>query len=174
MAGAVALVIGSVISLQIAGGGAGAGAADNPAPGRRGISVVQVEGLLDPPTAAMVKSAIDDANEQRRTMLVMQLDSRGTVDVDVNEIVQMIRKSKVPIIAWVGPSGGEAQGGATLLMQASHRAFVAQGASVGPGAPLRLDDPSNPPTAAVAGELSRLAEANGRDSEGGARLATHK
>lgn len=174
MAGAVALVIGSVISLQIAGGGAGAGAADNPAPGRRGISVVQVEGLLDPPTAAMVKSAIDDANEQRRTMLVMQLDSRGTVDVDVNEIVQMIRKSKVPIIAWVGPSGGEAQGGATLLMQASHRAFVAQGASVGPGAPLRLDDPSNPPTAAVAGELSRLAEANGRDPEGGARLATNK
>ena len=59
-------------------------------------------------------------------------------------------------------------------MQASHRAFIAQGASVGPGSPLRLDDPGDPPTAAVAAELSRLAEANGRDPEGAARLATHK
>ncbi len=139
---------------------------------RRGISVVQVEGLLDPPTAALVKNAIEDANEQRRTMLVMQIDSRGTVDVDVNEIVPMIRQSKVPIIAWVGPSGGSAQGGATLLLQASHRAFIAQGASVGPGSPVRLDDPGDPPTAAVAAELSRLAEAQ-RARSGGRGPSRH-
>ena len=66
----------------------------------------------------------------------------------------MIEQSKVPVIAWVGPSGGEAQGGATLLLQASHRAFVAQGASVGPGDPVRLDEPDDPPTAAVAAELA--------------------
>jgi membrane-bound serine protease (ClpP class) len=146
--------------------------AEAAADGQRGISVVQVEGLLDPPTASLVKDAITAANEQRRTMLVLQIDSRGTVDVDVDEIVQMIERSRIPVIAWAGPSGGSAQGGATLLLQASHRAFVANGASVGPGAPERLDTPSDPPTAATADELARLAERNGRDPQGAARSAT--
>jgi membrane-bound serine protease (ClpP class) len=166
MAGAVALVVASVLSFTLE---AGAQGDDN---GTRGISVVQVEGLLDPPTASLLQHAIEDANEQRRTMLVVQLDSRGAVDVDVQELVRAITQSKVPVIAWAGPSGGEAKGAATLLLQASHQAFVAQGASVGPGHPVRLDEPDAQSTAAVAAELGRLAERNGRDPEGAARLAT--
>jgi membrane-bound serine protease (ClpP class) len=86
----------------------------------------------------------------------------------------LIERSRVPIVAWVGPSGGGAQGGATYLLQAAHRAYIAQGASVGPGAPLRLDEPDDPPAAQVAAELAALAEANGRDPEGVARLARNK
>jgi membrane-bound serine protease (ClpP class) len=167
MAGAVALVLAGVVSFALDAGAQQSGPGD----GKRGISVVQVEGLLDPPTASLLQQAIEDANEQRRTMLVIQLDSRGAVDVDVQELVRAITQSKVPVIAWAGPSGGEAKGAATLLLQASHRAFVAQGASVGPGDPERLDQPDARSTGAVAAQLGRLAERNGRDAEGAAKLA---
>src|SRR6185436_11547734 len=169
-AGAIALVLASV-ALFAANADA---QQSNDGAGKRGISVVQVEGLLDPPTASLLSNAIANANEQRRTMLVIQLNSRGAVDVDVQALVDQIVKSKVPVIAWAGPSGGEAKGAATLLLQASHKAYVANGASVGPGDPVRLDQPDDPPTAAVAAELGKLAERNGRDPEGAAKLATSK
>jgi membrane-bound serine protease (ClpP class) len=168
MAGAVALVLASVVSLTLDAGAQSKGG------GKNGISVVQVEGLLDPPTASLLKHAIENANEQRRTMLVIQLNSRGAVDVDVQALVDQILKSKVPVIAWAGPSGGEAKGAATLLLQASHKAYVANGASVGPGDPVRLDQPDEPSTAAVTAELRKLAERNGRDPDGAAKLATHQ
>jgi hypothetical protein len=46
MAGAVALVLASVASSALDAG------AQSDGPGKNGISVVQVEGLLDPPTVA--------------------------------------------------------------------------------------------------------------------------
>ena len=164
------LVLGGMLTLLpgVAGAGADAGA------GRRGISVVQIDGLLDPPTASLVKDAIENANEDRRTMLVIQIDSRGTVDVDVDEIVQMIERSKVPVIAWAGPSGGVAKGGSLLVLQASHKAFVANGASVGPGAPVNLDDPDAVTTGQVAADLARLAERHGRDPRGAAKSAANQ
>ena len=64
---------------------------------------MQVQGLLDPPTASLLRNAIEAANEQRRTMLVIQLNSRGAVDVDVQELVRAITQSKVPVIAWASP-----------------------------------------------------------------------
>jgi membrane-bound serine protease (ClpP class) len=152
----------------------GAGAQENPAPGKRGISVVQVEGLLDPPTASLVEHAIEAANRDRRTMLVLQIDSRGAVDVDVDELVQMIERSRVPIVAWAGPSGGSAQGGALMLLQMSHRAYVANGASVGPGDPVRLDEPDAVPVDDVARDLARLAERHGRDPAGAAKSARNE
>jgi membrane-bound serine protease (ClpP class) len=107
-------------------------------------------------------------------MLVIQFNSRGAVDVDVQSLVDQILKSKVPVIAWAGPSGGEAKGAATLLLQASHKAYVANGASVGPADPVRLDQPDEPSTAAVTAELRKLAERNGRDPDGAAKLATNR
>jgi membrane-bound serine protease (ClpP class) len=162
-------LIGTALLALFVPSGAGAGTTGEE---RRGITVVQVEGLLDPPTARLVEDAIRDANEQRRTMLVLQIDSRGTVNVDVDPLVRAIRRSRVPIVAWAGPSGGTVKGGATLLLQAAHRAFVANGASVGPAAPLRLDRPEDPPTALVARELARLADLGERDPDGAARLAS--
>jgi membrane-bound serine protease (ClpP class) len=163
LAGLALVASGVLLPVTVSGAGTAAGG--------RGISVVQVDGLLDPPTASLLGDALDAANEQRRTMLVMQIDSRGTVDVDVDALVRRIRRSRVPVIAWAGPSGGSVEGGALALLEASHRAFVANGASVGPGSPLRLDAPGDSRPGAVAAQLGRLAEANGR-APAAARAAT--
>jgi membrane-bound serine protease (ClpP class) len=165
---AAVLVVGGLVALLPA---AGAQESAQESGGRRGIAVVQIEGLLDPPTVTLVEEALRDANRARRTMLVIQIDSRGAVDVDVDALVRRIERSRIPVVAWAGPPGGRAEGGALLVLQAAHRAYVANGASVGPGAPVDLGDPEAIPAGAVATELARLAEANGRDPDAAARSA---
>ncbi|MGI8795683.1 MAG: NfeD family protein [Acidimicrobiia bacterium] len=139
-----------------------------------GIDVVQVEGLLDPPNLSLVRSSVRDANERGSTLLVLQIDSAGAVDVDVDSAARAIRESGVPVVAWVGPSGSDAQGAATLLVEAAHIASVSSGSAVGPAVPLRLDRPGEPPEAQVADDLATLAEATDREPEGARRLADER
>ena len=65
----------------------------------------------------------------------------------------------MPVAVWVGPSGADAKGAATILLQAAHLAFVSPGSGVGPGQPVRLDDPDASTRAGVADRLAALARA---------------
>ncbi len=149
-----------------------ADSADAQADGRRGILVVQVEGAVDPPNADLIDEAIERANDERLTMVVLQLDSNGALDTSVADLVRTIRRSRVPVVVWVGPAGGEARGGATLLLEAAHVAFAAPGSDLGPADPVRLDEPDASDPASVRAELERLAGLNGRDPDAAGRLAT--
>ena len=145
--------------------------AATPPVGRRGIDVVQVEGYLDPPNVSLILDAIHDANERRSTLLVLQLKSSGAIDTNVEQVVRAIQRSRVPIAVWVGPSGADAKGAATILLQAAHLAFISPGSGAGPGQPVRLDDPDATTRAGVADRLATLARRNGRDPDGARKLA---
>jgi membrane-bound serine protease (ClpP class) len=123
--------------------------------------VVQVQGYIDPPVAALLRDAITAANRSGSTLLLVQLDSSGALDVDLGALVRMVHTSRAPIAVWVGPSGAHAQGGAALLAEAAPILFVSPGSDLGPALPVRLDD-----TAGSAGpvrdELAALAATNAR------------
>ena len=93
---AVLVLAAVVVGILDAAAGAAAPAAR---PGHKGIDVVEVGGLLDPPTASLVLDAIDNANRSGATMLIIRLDSKGAVDVDPSKIVRAIQGSKVPVVA---------------------------------------------------------------------------
>jgi membrane-bound serine protease (ClpP class) len=78
----------------------------------------------------------------------------------------------VPIAVWVGPSGADAKGAATILLQAAHLAYISPGSGAGPGQPVRLDDPGASTRAGVADRLATLARRNGRDPDGARKLAS--
>jgi membrane-bound serine protease (ClpP class) len=140
-------------------------------PRRNGIDVVKVDGLLDPPTASLVRDAIRRANERRSTMIVLQLDSGGSVDVDVEPLLRDVRRSRVPIVVWVGPSGAKAKGAATLLAESAPVLSVSSGSSIGPAEPVRLDQPGATNRAAVGDQLAALAVRWDRNGAGARRLA---
>jgi membrane-bound serine protease (ClpP class) len=141
-------------------------------PRRNGIDVVKVDGLLDPPTASLVRDAIGRANERRSTMIVLQLDSGGSVDVDVEPLLRDVRRSRVPVVVWVGPSGAKAKGAATLLAGSAPVLSVSSGSSIGPADPVRLDQPGTTNGPAAADRLAALAVRWDRDGSGTRRLAT--
>ena len=138
---------------------------------RNGIDVVKVDGLLDPPTASLVRDAIHRANQRRSTMIVLQLDSAGSIDVDVEPMLRDVRRSRVPVVVWVGPSGAKAKGAATLLAESAPVVSVSSGSSIGPADPLRLDQPGATNRGAVADRLEALAVQWDRDGAGARRLA---
>jgi membrane-bound serine protease (ClpP class) len=143
-------------------------------PGRNGIDVVKVDGLLDPPTASLVREAIREANRRESTMIVLQLDSGGSVDVDVQPLLRDVQRSRVPVVVWVGPSGAKARGAATLLAESAPVTSVSSGSSIGPADPVRLDDPGSTDRRAVADQLATLATRWDRDPAGARRLAGQK
>src|SRR5204863_6769143 len=109
--------------------------------GRSGIVIVQVNGLLDPPNAALITKSLRDAARARASLVVFQLDGSGAVDVDVASLAKAIVTSPVPVAVWVGPSRGQARGAsATLALFASYLA-VAPGAHIGPIVPLDFGHP---------------------------------
>jgi membrane-bound serine protease (ClpP class) len=150
------------------------GAATRPAGSERGggIEVAQVNGLIDPPNAALVEDTIRGANARGAEVLVIQLASGGAVDTDVQALVGAIRRSRVPIAVWVGPSGAKAKGAATLLTQAASIASIANGAGIGPASPVSLDAPGAWSRREVVRELEVLAASNGRRPAGAAATAS--
>ncbi len=103
------------------------------------IDVVQVNGLLDPSNAALIRSSLRDAERVHSTVLVYQIDGSGAVDVDVPSLVHLFETTSVPVAAWVGPSGGGARGASALLALKSGYAALASGAHFGPVNPVSYD-----------------------------------
>ncbi|MFM7617037.1 MAG: NfeD family protein [Actinomycetes bacterium] len=132
--------------------------------GRGGIIIVQVKGLLDPPNARLITSAIEDANRARASVVVLDIDSDGAVDLDLEPVLAAIRSSRVPVTTWVGPAGSEAKGAAAVVAAASAILGVGSGSHIGPAHPLTRD--AAEPRAATVGTLvARLSDRNGRDGE---------
>lgn len=109
-----------------------------PAPG---VAVVlQVSGLLDPLLADFVADGIEGADEEGAKVVVLQLNSTGSVisDQELNDLADVIANANVPIAMWVGPSGARASGPWVELAGLVDRIGVAPGSRIGDSGSERL------------------------------------
>lgn len=114
---------------------AGAGPA---APGQDGddsgrISIIEVQGLIDPVVADYIEESIEAGEDAGVIAVVLQLDSSGAVvsDQRLIALARRIHDAEVPVTVWVGPSGSRALGGAAQLAGASELVGLAPGARLG-------------------------------------------
>jgi membrane-bound serine protease (ClpP class) len=133
---AVAALVLTALALSV--GVAGSAPRDS---GRRGIVIVQVNGLLDPPNAALIEKSIRDAERAHASLVAFQLSASGAVDVNVGSLVKSVIDASVPVAVWVGPSGGQARGASALLALAASYTSVAPGAHIGPVIPVDFGRP---------------------------------
>ena len=127
--------------------GTGAAGAQEPGDGSEGVvAVVKVSGLLDPVMVDFVAGAVDDAQTEGATALVLQVNSSGVVvdDDEFGALLERIRSSTVPVDVWVGPSGSDLTGEAAQLVG------VADEVGMAPGT--RLGDAGEPVSVAVDAE----------------------
>jgi membrane-bound serine protease (ClpP class) len=128
------------------------------------VVVVKVQGVIDRSLSSFVRSAVEDASASGRTV-VLQVDSRGSYGDEALELARFIRASDVPVIAWVGPSGARAAGGALFVVYSSSLVTMAPGAGLGPARPIdlgtRASDESAAAVAAAEAELRSLAPGAG-------------
>jgi membrane-bound serine protease (ClpP class) len=101
------------------------------------VAVLKVQGVIDQALSSFVRSEIEDAAASGKTV-VLQVDSRGTYGDEALDLAGFIRASGVPVIAWVGPAGARAAGGALFVVYGSSLVTMAPGAGLGPARPFDL------------------------------------
>jgi membrane-bound serine protease (ClpP class) len=78
-------------------------------------------------------------------VIVLQLDSAGTIGPDAVALGQRLVDLPVPVLVWVGPVPARASGAGMLLMDAASLAGVAPGSQTGPLDPVNLLHPDERP-----------------------------
>jgi membrane-bound serine protease (ClpP class) len=130
-----------------------------------GIDVVQVDGLLDPANVALIKRVVREAEQQRSTLLVVQLAGTGAVDSDVDGLIDVVAHATVPIGVWIGPSGRDARGASALVALNAPIVSIAPGAGVGPVDPVRFDHTDDPARDEALRRVRASQRVNGRNPD---------
>jgi membrane-bound serine protease (ClpP class) len=96
------------------------------------VRILKVSGLIDPVTASFVEEEIAEARGSDVVAIVLQVNSEGAVvsDERMEELVEAIESSPVPIATWIGPSGSEAEGDAVRLAVASSVTGLSPGSRI--------------------------------------------
>jgi len=87
-----------------------------------------------PGYADRITSAIDDAEKNGESLVVIQLDTPGGLVATTHDLVKRMLASKVPIVVWVGPSGAHAGSAGFFLLLAADVAAMAPGTRAGAAA----------------------------------------
>jgi membrane-bound ClpP family serine protease len=104
------------------------------------VVVLRVEGAIDRPLLSYLNDRLAGA-EADGAVVVLQIDTSGTIDEDGVAFAQTVADLKVPTIAWVGPAPAKAAGAGLLLMYASSLTAVSPGSQTGPRSPIDLAHP---------------------------------
>lgn len=135
------------------------------------VNVVSIKGVINPVIAGYVVRSIDLAEQQGAHAIVLEIDTPGGLDTSMQEIIQAIVGSKVPVIAYVSPQGGRAASAGAFIVMASHIAAMAPNTNIGAAHPVAMGDQQmdETMTAKVTNDavarIKSLAERRGRNVE---------
>ncbi|HSL99394.1 MAG TPA: nodulation protein NfeD, partial [Candidatus Limnocylindria bacterium] len=72
------------------------------------VMVATIAMSINPVTADFLSSAIERAEEEKATLLVIELDTPGGLDTSMRQMVQEIIRTPVPVAVYVSPPGSRA------------------------------------------------------------------
>ena len=134
------------------------------------IDVVEVKGVIDPPTAEYLTARLEGGERDGVQAIVIQLDTPGGLDVAMRDIIQQMLDSEVPVAVWIAPRGARAASAGTFITYAADLAFMAEATEIGAATPINLagdtsDTLARKATNDAAAFITELARENGRDAE---------
>src|SRR5579864_4752593 len=83
------------------------------------VIAVNVDGIIHPVTVEIIGHAIDEASRENAAAVLLRLNTPGGLIDSSREIAAKIEASRVPVIAYVTPSGGRAASAGFFLLDAS-------------------------------------------------------
>jgi membrane-bound serine protease (ClpP class) len=102
------------------------------------VIIADLEGVISPASSSYLLRAVDVAEEQEATCLIIKLDTPGGLDISMREITKRILNADVPIILYVAPKGARAASAGVFILYASHIAAMAPGTNVGAAHPVSM------------------------------------
>lgn len=109
-----------------------------PARGAPAVGLLTIDGALGPATADHVVRSIAASTARGDQLLILRMDTPGGLDTSMRAVIKAILASRIPVVAWVAPSGARAASAGTYLLYASHVAAMAPGTNVGAATPVEI------------------------------------
>lgn len=102
------------------------------------IVLATYEGVINPVAAEYFHDALTAAQTSGAQALIFQIDTPGGLDTSMRLIVKDISSAAIPIIVYVGPSGGRAASAGVFITLAAHVAAMAPGTNIGAAHPVSM------------------------------------
>jgi membrane-bound serine protease (ClpP class) len=117
-----------------------------PAPSRaagRHVDVVALKGVVNPVSAGYIERGITTATQDGATALIITMDTPGGLGSSMDEIIQAILASNVPVAVFVSPGGARAGSAGVYITYAAHIAAMAPNTNIGAAHPVFADSSGN-------------------------------
>ena len=98
--------------------------------------IMQVDGVINSVKGRFVSRAIEQSEEDKAALLIIELDTPGGLLGSTREIVQLLLESPIPIAVFVSPKGARAGSAGTFITAAGNFAVMAPGTNIGAAAPI--------------------------------------
>ena len=102
------------------------------------VIAVDVDSIIAPVTVEIIGHALDQAASENAAGVLLRLNTPGGLMESSREITSKIVASKVPVIAYVTPSGARAASAGFFLLQSADVAAMAPGTNTGASSPVLL------------------------------------
>ncbi len=135
------------------------------------VDLVPYEGAITPVTAEYLADRLAQAELRGADAVVIQLDTPGGLDTAMRTIIKDILAASMPVIVYVGPSGGRAASAGAYITLAAHAAGMAPGTNIGSASPVQMGGAGMDSTMArkvtndAAAYIASLARQRGRDED---------
>jgi len=102
------------------------------------VIAVDIDGVIHPITVDLLAHALDQAASQNAAAVLLRLNTPGGLLEATRQMNEKIVASRVPVIAYVTPSGGRAASAGFFILEAADVAAMAPGTNTGASSPVAL------------------------------------
>jgi membrane-bound serine protease (ClpP class) len=102
------------------------------------VHILEYDGVINPVSADVIRSAIKEADEVGSECLIIELDTPGGLMKSMHQIVKDILSSPIPVVVYVAPSGSRSGSAGVFITYAAHAAIMAPGTNIGAAHPVNL------------------------------------
>src|SRR5271154_5237134 len=110
--------------------------ADAPVTSAPVISVLHIDGDVEPITATYIEQGLADAAQRHAALAVITMDTPGGLSDSMKEIVQHILVSPVPVAVYVTPTGARGASAGFYILLSADIAAMAPGTHTGAASPI--------------------------------------
>lgn len=100
------------------------------------VLLLEVDGVINPVKERLIARTIEQAERDKATLVVIELDTPGGLLTSTRVIVEELLEADVPTVVYVSPRGAQAGSAGTFITVAANFAVMAPGTNIGAATPV--------------------------------------